>query len=458
MRAAFLLVLFASILIRTVGAPQAGVLGWTWLTLMQPQRLVWGFLESLQFNMILAVVTLLSWLFSREPKRPPLNLAIFLWLSFMAFVTFTTFFALSPVAAWARWDSTFKVMALGLFVATIMTNQLRIHALVWVTVLSLGYFGVKGGAFTLLTGGAGRVIGPIGSGLGDNNNLALALCALLPLINYLRLQSRHWIVRLGAGVAMGLDAVAVIGTFSRGGLLALFITGGYLWWRSRQKLVILLFAFIMIAPAIKYMPESWTARMQTIETANQDSSFQSRLAAWEFAIKIAIARPFTGGGFNASEEPAVFQYYNPGSVVVHWGLAAHSLYFQLLGDHGFIGLALYLGLVGTAWLYASRVHRRARLDPSLAWAVDLAAMIQVAIMSYMVGGAALSMAYYDLIFILISLSIALHQLIIVGELAEPVRRPSFLPRISGGSRTTAMAGNSRKDKFPDRFEVRQPER
>lgn len=443
MRSIFLLVLFASILIRTIGAPQAGVLGWTWLTLMQPQRLVWGFFETFQFNMILALVTFLSWFFSREPKRPPINLAIFLWLSFMVFITFTTVVALSPDSAWARWDKTFKVMALGIFVASIMTNQLRIHALIWVIVLSLGYYGVKGGAFTLMTGGGGRVIGPEATGLGDNNNLALALCALLPLINYLRLQSSHRLVRIGAAGAMGLNAIAILGTFSRGGLIGLLITGGYLWWKSRQKIMIALFALIMVVPAVKFMPASWTERMQTIQTADQDSSFQSRLASWEFAIKIAIARPFSGGGFNASENPYVFQQYNPGSVL-HGGLAAHSLYFQLLGDHGFIGLALYLGLVGTTWLYAGQVRRRARSDPALAWAADLGAMIQVSMVGYMVGGAALSMAYYDLIFLQISISIALHHLVIRSELGEAIGRAPVLSGIANPVRTIPVVRAAEK--------------
>jgi len=447
MRAIFLMVLFASLLVRTVGAPQAGVLGWTWLTLMQPQRLVWGFFETFQFNMILALATFGSWFFSREPKRPPLNLAMLLWVCFMAFITITTVFALSPDEAWKRWDSTFKVMALGIFVASIMTNQIRIHALVWVIVLSLGYYGVKGGAFTMMTGGGGRVMGPDATGLADNNNLALALCALLPLINYLRLQSANWWVRLGAAVTMGLSAIAILGTFSRGGLVGLLVTGGYLWWKSRQKVIIAIFAILMVVPAVKFMPESWTARMQTIESADQDASFQGRLASWQFAIKIAIARPLTGGGFNASENPYVFQAYNPGTII-RGGLAAHSLYFQLLGDHGIIGLGLYLGLVGTTWLYAGRVRRRARPDPSLAWAADLAVMIQVAIVGYMVGGAALSMAYYDLIFLLVSISIALHQIVVHGDVRESVRRPSPFRVAAPKSQPIAAAGIAKKSPIP----------
>src|SRR5690348_11218945 len=214
LRTAFLLLILLGIAVRTVGAPQAGVLGWTWLTLMAPHQLVWGGLATAPVNLVLALITFLSWLFSREPKRLPFNLAMGLWFAFMAYMTFTTVFALSPDLAWSRWDRTIKIMALGILVASIMTNRVRIHALIWVIVLSLGYFGIKGGLFTLITGGGSRVLGPEGVGIGDNNYLALALCMILPLINYLRLQSEWQATRIGAMAAMAITAVAVLGTYS----------------------------------------------------------------------------------------------------------------------------------------------------------------------------------------------------------------------------------------------------
>jgi probable O-glycosylation ligase (exosortase A-associated) len=416
LRTAFLSLLLLGIAVRTVGAPQAGVLGWTWLTLMGPHQLVWGELATAPVNLILAVVTFISWLFSREPKRVPINLATGLWFAFMAYMTLTTVFALSPDLAWSRWDRTIKIMALGILVASIMTNRVRVHALIWVIVLSLGYFGVKGGLFTIITGGDSRVIGPEGLGIGDNNYLALALCMILPLINYLRVQSEWWLTRIGAIAAMAITVVAVLGTYSRGGLIGLAVTGAYFWWKSKQKIVIAIIAVVLVVPAIRFMPEGWFQRMSTIQTAETDASFAGRVQAWKFAINVAESRPLTGAGFGGTEDLAVYRrYVDQPTERITYGHAAHSIYFQVLGDHGFIGFALYLALLATTWWYAAVARRRARQNPNLLWVRDLAGMVQVSLVAFAAAGAGLSMAYYDLFYLLIGTVIVLRQMAMVGE-------------------------------------------
>ena len=162
---------------------------------MTPQRLSWGVGMDWSLNLVLAIVTILAWLAARESKRLPMNAATVLWLAFMVYTTITTFFALAPDLAWPRWSLAIKVMIFGLMIAMVMTNRVRIHALIWVIVLSLGFYGVKGGVFTLATGGNYMVL-PAASSLGDNNVLALALCLTLPLMNYLRLQSAERIAEL----------------------------------------------------------------------------------------------------------------------------------------------------------------------------------------------------------------------------------------------------------------------
>ena len=434
LRTIFLLLLFAAVLIRTVGAPQAGVLGWTWLTLMAPHQLVWGALGSAPVNLVLALVTFVSWIFSREPKRMQLNLAMGLWLTLMAYMTFTTILALSPDVAWDRWDRTIKIMALGVLVASIMTTRVRIHALIWIIVLSLGYFGIKGGLFTLFTGGEFHVLGNAGTGLGDNNYLALALCTVIPLMNYLRMQSQWRSVRIGSIAAMGLMVIAVIGTYSRGGLVGLAIMGGYLWWKSRQKILIMLLGLVVLIPAIQFMPDSWRQRMSTIETAQEDTSFRGRLQAWQFAINVAESRPFAGAGFAGTENTEIFNtYYHDPAVGRVPGHAAHSIYFQVLGDHGYPGLALYLAMLATTWWYMKGIRRAARHEPRLEWAGDLAAMMQVSLIAFMVAGAALSMAYYDMLFLLMGMSIALRQMVLQREPQQIVKAAPLKARGLGSA-------------------------
>ena len=79
--------------------------------------------------------------------------------------------------------------------------------------------------------------------------------------------------------------------------------------------------------------------------------------------------------------------------------AAHSIYFQVLGDTGFPGLAIYLVILFLAFLNCYRIRKATRKRPELEWAYDLATMIQLSLVAFCVGGSALSLAYYDIPFI-----------------------------------------------------------
>lgn len=438
LRTIFLLPFLAAIVICALAVPYVGVLGWTCVALMAPHQLVWGGLGTARINMVLAITTVIGWALSREPKRLPFNLAGGLWLCFMAYMTFTTLVALAPDLAWEGWDRAIKIMALGLLVASMATNQVRIHALIWVIVLSLGYVGVRGGIFTLITGGRFHVVAEGAISFADNNILALALCAGVPLMNYLRMQSEWRSVRWGMAGAMGLVVVAILGTYSRGGLVGLTVTSGYFWWKSKQKIAIAVVGLAVLIPAVQFMPDNWVSRMSTIETADEDQSFEGRLQAWRFAMNVAESRPFTGAGFAATESSAVFNRYFTGpSGELAVPRAAHSIYFQVLGDHGFIGLALYLALLATTWRYTVKIRREARVEPRLAWAGDLASMLQVSLLSFMVTGAALSTAYHDMIFLLIGISIALRQLV---RHAEPQKRTRAVSAQVGAVRPIGSVG------------------
>ncbi|MBV8651493.1 MAG: putative O-glycosylation ligase, exosortase A system-associated, partial [Alphaproteobacteria bacterium] len=217
-------------------------------------------------------------------------------------------------------------------------------------------------------------------------------------------------VRIGLGVAMFLTVIAVIGTYSRGGVISLVVMGSYFWYQSKQKVFIALFAVIVVIVGIKVMPEEWTARMNSIGSAEEDQSFQGRVQAWHFALNVAAARPLVGAGFSGTEQGRIFGQYLDDPTVTH-GRAAHSIYFQVLGDHGYVGLAIYLSLWMAAWMQIRAIRRGARGKPEFAWAYDLTTMLQVSLVAYMVAGAALSMAYYDILWIIFGILTSVRQLV-----------------------------------------------
>ncbi|MBT5812084.1 MAG: putative O-glycosylation ligase, exosortase A system-associated, partial [Rhodospirillaceae bacterium] len=229
--------------------------------------------------------------------------------------------------------------------------------------------------------------------------MALALVMVLPLMNYLRVTSQNKYVRRILIAGMILTTLGVIGSYSRGGLVGLVLVIGYSVLKLRRVgLAIATVALLLLA--ISFMPEKWAARMDTISSANEDSSFQNRLETWEVQYLIAEDRPLVGGGFSASQDSSVYQRYSPGA---QRGWAAHSIYFQILGDHGFTGLILFLLIGAVGWNNARKIERLCRNRPEFSAARVFASMAQLSLAGYFVGGAALSMAYYDVYFAIIGL-------------------------------------------------------
>jgi probable O-glycosylation ligase (exosortase A-associated) len=256
-------------------------------------------------------------------------------------------------------------------------------------VISIGFYGVKGGGWVLLTGGGSEVQGPDSTGLTDRNHMALALVMTLPLINYLRQQSENVWVRRALLAAAALHVFAIVGTYSRGGLLALAATLGMMFIRARGKLWMLLFAMLAAPAAFYFMPETWWERMASIQDYQEDVSAQSRLDIWRVCLQIGLSSIF-GGGFLANAYSNIVWQYDP-TVAPR---AAHSIFMEVLAEQGVIGLAIWSAMMVVGVLNARWLVRAARARPNLAWASDLGRMSQASLVGYFVAGAFLSLGYW----------------------------------------------------------------
>jgi probable O-glycosylation ligase (exosortase A-associated) len=188
--------------------------------------------------------------------------------------------------------------------------------------------------------------------------------------------------------------------------------GAFLFMKTRNKGLIAVVMLLGGPIAFVLMPGQWFDRMSTIETYDKDASALGRINAWHTAWNLAVDRFPIGGGF-AMYEPDVFARYAPNPRDLH---AAHSIYFQILGEHGFVGLLLFLGIFGFTWMNGSWIVRKAKERADLEWARDLAAMCQVSLIGYAVGGAFLSLTYFDLPYYLVVILLVLRR-IVSAELA-----------------------------------------
>ncbi len=373
--------------------PYVGLLVWSWLGYMNPNRLCFGFAISFPWVQLVAVVTLLSFVFSKERKRLPWSATSVLLVIFLLWTVLTTFFAAVPVSAWDESGRFAKVLLMVFVTLVLVNSRERMHWLVWMMAVSLGYYGFRGGIFTLLGGGANHVFGPPKSFIADNNALALALCMTLPLMRHLQMHTDRKFVRLGLTAGMLFTGVAVLGTYSRGGLIALVVVFGALFLKSRGRMALVLGVVMVGFIAYHFMPPQWTQRMGTLHDAQQTDSGETRIQSYKFAVNVALNRPVLGGGFNVYLSNAMWERYGPPDAIPR---AIHSIYFRALGEQGFPGLTLFLALLFVSWRACSQVRKLTRQIPEQRWAFDLASMLQVSLVAFMAAGAFLPMTYFDL--------------------------------------------------------------
>jgi probable O-glycosylation ligase (exosortase A-associated) len=416
MRDVVILLVLISTIPMTFLRPHVGILAWCWVSYMNPHRLSWSFAYEFPVAMVVGLATLIAWMLSREPKKLQINAVSGLLLAFFVWMSFANLFAMVPDLAFEKWDRCFKILLMTFVTMALITSRERLHALIWIIVLSLAFFGIKGGIFTILQGGEAHVWGPPGSFIADNNALAMALIMVLPLLRYLQMHTESRLTRMGLYGSMVLMVFSIIGSQSRGAFVGAIAMLIFLLLKSRQRLVVGVLAVGLVAVSAAFVPQVWIDRMKTIETYKQDGSALHRLEVWEFAIKVVRDRPIVGGGFRVSYDDNIYLSYIPDARGGH-GKNFHSVYFEVLGELGFVGLFLYLALMLAAWRSGSRVIALTRDRPDLSWANDLARMVQVCLVGFATAGAFQNLAFFDLYFHLVAILFAT-QLIVGKALQE----------------------------------------
>ncbi|MDB1123712.1 putative O-glycosylation ligase, exosortase A system-associated [Vibrio algarum] len=356
-------------------------------------------------------------------KKPRFQLTG-VFLPVMLFYFHTTISSVLTIAlpefVWRTWQDFSKVILLFIMTCLILRKQHHFDFFIWAIVLSVGFYGSVEGLKFLASGGGHNIAGPKGHLIHDNNHLALALCMTLPLIIYLSEVTKEKIIKLALYGMLIVCIFAILGTFSRGGFLGLVVVSAYFWYKSKSRLRNLIIILFVTSITVAFvLPERWFNRMDTIETAVvEDSSFLGRLNSWKIHTLMAIDRPLIGGGFKACQFGYIWRRLALDIDTLDFietpppsnkGLAAHSIYFQVLGDHGFTGLLLFLSMLATSFFKLNGIvkYYRKRFKEKRHWAGRLAEMTRLSLLAYGSAGAALSMAYFELIYAILALTVCL---------------------------------------------------
>jgi len=400
------------LLVATLGFFSAGVLvpfvmslGYVWVDMFSPHLVSASILSGLPISLTFAVSAIVLYLL-RDRKYPPKTSAI-LWTQLLLciWITLTSTWAVRPDIAWERWDPSIKVALFATFLPYVIRSRVQIaaHTVPW---------GMK----TLLTGGGyNQQLGLLrgNQSLLEDSSVISAVCVMMAPFalvwqKHSILLPKTKLIAVGIWSIIVLSLVASIGTFARTALVAFAVCGGAMLLRAKRKVLFLCVASVLGAVMFAVTSDKWLARINTVNDYENESSAYVRVLVWRWTLEFSTSHPF-GGGFWAYVVNRIELPGPNGSVSVQYARAWHNIFIGLLGEHGYVGLGLYLFLVFQIF-YAMRVVQRAtRASAEHQWCADFAQTLQICLLTLLISGNFVEFGWQPVIWYLFSMAVALRE-------------------------------------------------
>ncbi len=424
MRTAIVFLLFFSILPLALSQAWIAPLVYVGFSVMNPHKLTYGSALFFPFAQVAALVSLFMLVITKDRRALPNHALVYLIGALYLWMGVTSMTTINPEErVWTQWIEVSKTYLMITVLVLLVYERKSIQMYILVIVASIAFYGFKGGLFTILTGGSDRVWGAPGSVIEGNNEIGLGIVMIMPLLTYYYRSSKTLYGRLGIAFVFLLCSVAVLGTQSRGAAVALMAMTFFLATRSKHPFVATIGLILMGILAFSLMPDSWTDRMMTLRNHEADGSAMSRISTWQMILTMAGDRPIVGSGFALDHVGNYVKYhanFSPGDIPI----AAHSIYFQALGEHGYVGLILYLAILASTWRTLGVLSKRFGAIEGEEWAGDLCRMVQIALVGFCSGGAFLGLMHWDVPLYLVTLCIILVRYARNFEVTDSVVAPS----------------------------------
>ena len=421
----FFILIFGSIPL-ILWRPWFGVIMWYWVGIMNPHRLAWGFLMHQPVAMGVGAATLLGLLLSKDRRPPPMTREVVLLTLFVLHFTVAVYFAWVPDVAWSLWEQRMKIILMTVVTLMLIWGKPKTMALLAILTLSIAFFGMKGGVHALSTGFGGMVLGPPASFIFGNTNIGLAMVMTLPLVLVLARQVHRGEFELPFKLALydrwhrsiglflygvfWLQIASIVGTHSRGAWVGLAVIFPFIFLGMKHKLAMIMAGVLVVGVVGVTVPDKILEQYDSLVNYEEDASAQGRFDAWWVSWNIAVENPVIGTGFGTQHlEPALWQSYSQDPDPQGGRRAAHSIYFQVLGEGGFVGFFLWAGMIGFSMLTMLRVRREARLRQDTFWMSEWATGLLLGLFGFLVSGAFLSLAYFDLFLAMVAAAIIMRR-------------------------------------------------
>ncbi|MCP3915204.1 MAG: putative O-glycosylation ligase, exosortase A system-associated [bacterium] len=378
--------------------PLVGLLMFSVLAYMRLQDLAWGFARYGRWSFYVAVVTFAGYVAHRYRKPPIMEVRTQLMVALATIVGLGLLFGegeheleLGPYVEFV------KIIGVAVFTTALIRTREHLRLMVWVIAMSFGFYAVKNGvAFVVRLGRLQIIRGP-GGMLEDNNDFGLAMVLSVPILLYAGMAERRVVLRRGTLIMVPLAMMTVVATHSRGAFVAMGAMLMILVWRSKNRVMGLLIAGMLLLAGVAFAPSSYFERVATIRNFKEDGSAMGRLRAWAIARNMIHEHPMLGVGYNrfqvnyAAHAPEDTPH--PGGPIV-----AHNSYLQMWAECGTPAFFIYMALLGLSLIDVWRVRKEARRRYHSSWILSYCAMFEAVFLTFMVGSMFLNRAQFDLIY------------------------------------------------------------
>jgi probable O-glycosylation ligase (exosortase A-associated) len=424
----FFMAFISLVLLLGLRRPYLWVLLYVYIDILAPQRIGYSLVASLPVSLIAFGAAFGGWLLLDRKEGTRFTLRQFLMLVLLVYCGWTLQWAEFQEPASTKWDWVWKALLFAIFLPLTITTRARIEALALTLVLSVATIVIATGMKTVLGGGGYGSLNFFvddNSGIYESSTLATVAIALIPVIawftRYGTIFRPHWSVTLFAAALIFSCLLIPVGTEARTGLVCIAMLGLLLLRYTRRRFLFLAGAGVLGLAALPFLPQSYYDRMATIGQPGGDESASTRMAVWQWTIDYASEHPF-GGGFDSYRANS-FTYTMPvrkesgNTVSVEYqevtdeARAFHSAIFELLGEQGYPGLAIWLLLHGLGVWQMERTYRRWKgaADEAEAWISPFAAALQIASLIYLVGALFQGIAYQPVMLMIVGLQIGLYS-------------------------------------------------
>jgi probable O-glycosylation ligase (exosortase A-associated) len=401
------------------------VLAYAYIDIVSPQRLTYLLLNSVPISMLAVALAVAGWLAFDDKRDVRVAPRQFLIVLLLGYCFYTTLHADFPLEAKDKWEWVWKALAFAAFLPLTLRTRLRIESLLLFMVLSAASIIIVGGIKTVGSGGGYGELNLMvtnNSGLYEGSTISTVAIAIIPLIVWF---TRHgtifapdWRVKTFCYALIFACLLIPVGTSTRTGLLCIGLLALLMIRDAKRKFVYLATLGALGLAAVPFLPSAFTERMETIKTYQADASASTRIAVWKWTMDYVKTHPL-GGGFEAYRQnqiryEKVAVQEDGGSAKVDRSLeidkarAYHSAYFEMLGEQGYPGLAIWL-LINLAGLFRMEVLRRRyrKPEPGQEWIAPLASALQSAHVIYLLGAVFIAIAFQPFVYMLIGAQIGL---------------------------------------------------